>query len=64
MRVHSTNSKLKNSFFFPFRLIPPGTVIPRIIDQEIEVCGYQIPAKVGILLCMHCIPLVSITYNI
>ena len=49
MRVHGTNSKLRSCFFFfTFRLIPPAAAIPRIIDQEIEVCGYLIPAKVAL----------------
>ena len=37
-------------FTFCFRLTPTSATVPRVVDEEIEICGYQIPAKVDILL--------------
>ena len=37
-------------FTFCFRLTPTSATVPRIVDAKIEVSGYQIPAKVDILL--------------
>ena len=33
-----------------FRLQPTASIIPRVVDQELEICGYQIPAKVDICI--------------
>ena len=40
------NSNWCSIFFDYYRLQPTTPLIPRVIEEETETCGYQIPAKV------------------